>query len=253
MSGMPGMPPAQHHPAHRRRTCRPGRRRRPCETFFIMSAIWRCCFISLLISATSTPEPAAMRLRRLALSRSGLARSFLVIELMMAIWRSNTFSSTLAPAMAFFIWPMPGIMPISDAMPPIFFICWSWPRRSSRSNEPFLSFLAIFWASSAVTFCGGLFDQRDDVAHAQDAVGDARGMEILERIHLFADADQLDRLAGRGAHRERRAAAAIAIDAGEDDAGDIDAAIEGAREIDRVLAGQRIGDEQDFVRIGDAP
>ena len=30
----------------------------------------------------------------------------------------------------------------------------------------------------------------------------------------------------------------------------IDAGIEGAREIDRVLAGQRVGDEQDFVRIG---
>ena len=28
-----------------------------------------------------------------------------------------------------------------------------------------------------------LLDQRDDVAHAEDAVGDARGMEILERIH----------------------------------------------------------------------
>ena len=79
------------------------------------------------------------------------------------------------------------------------------------------------------------------------------GMEILERIHLFAGADQLDRLAGRGAHRERRAAAAIAVDAGQDDAGDVDALVERAREVDGVLAGQRIGDEQDFVRIGRPP
>ena len=59
----------------------------------------------------------------MALSRSGSARSFFVIELMTAIWRSNTFSSMLAPAIAFLIWPMPGIMFISEPMPPIFFIC----------------------------------------------------------------------------------------------------------------------------------
>ena len=37
---------------------------------------------------------------------------------------------------------MPGIMPISAPMPPIFFICSSWSRRSSRSKVPFLSFSA---------------------------------------------------------------------------------------------------------------
>ena len=99
---------------------------------------------------------------------------------------------------------------------------------------------------------GGLLDQRDDVAHAEDAVGDARGMEILQRVELFAGADQLDRLAGDGAHRQRGAAAAVAVDAGEHDAGQADALIERAREIDGVLAGQRIGDEQHFMRIGGA-
>src|SRR6185437_13554932 len=57
---------------------------------------------------------------------------------------------------------------------------------------------------------GRTLDQGDDVAHAENAVGDAGGMEILERIDLFAGADELDRLAGDGAHRERRAAAAVA-------------------------------------------
>ena len=37
---------------------------------------------------------------------------------------------------------------------------------------------------------GRLLDQRDDVAHAEDAVGDARGMEVLERVHLLAGADR---------------------------------------------------------------
>ena len=99
---------------------------------------------------------------------------------------------------------------------------------------------------------GGLLDQRDDVAHAEDAVGDARRIEILERVELFAGADQLDRLAGDRAHRQRGAAAAVAVDAGEHDAGEADALVEAAREIDRVLAGERVGDEQHFVRVGGA-
>ena len=52
------------------------------------------------------------------------------------------------------------------------------------------------------------------------------GVELLERVQLLADADEADRLAGDGAHRERGAAAAVAVHAGEDDAGDADAAVE---------------------------
>ena len=77
-------------------------------------------------------------------------------------------------------------------------------------------------------------------------------MEILQRVHFFAGADELDRLAGDGAHRQRRAAAAVAVDAGQHDAGEADALVERARQIDGVLAGQRIGDEQHFVRRGGA-
>ena len=74
-------------------------------------------------------------------------------------------------------------------------------------------------------------------------------MEILQRVHLLADADQLDRLAGDGAHRQRRAAAPVAVDAGQHDAGDADAFVEVLGEIDGVLAGQRVGDEQDLMRL----
>src|SRR6516165_7183969 len=41
---------------------------------FIRSAIWRCCFNSLLTSSTFMPEPAAMRFLREAFKRSGLRR-----------------------------------------------------------------------------------------------------------------------------------------------------------------------------------
>ncbi len=99
-------------------------------------------------------------------------------------------------------------------------------------------------------FCRA-FDERYDIAHAQNAVGDAVGMKILERVDLFAGAQKLDRLAGDGAHGKRRAAAAIAVDAGQHDAGNADAVVEVFRKIDRVLASEAIGDEQDFMRMGD--
>ena len=78
-------------------------------------------------------------------------------------------------------------------------------------------------------------------------------MEILQRVHLLAGADQLDRLAGDGAHGKRGAAAPVAVDAGQHDAGDADALVEGARDVDGVLAGQRVGDEQDLVRVASPP
>ena len=74
------------------------------------------------------------------------------------------------------------------------------------------------------------------------------GMEGLERVELLAGADQLDRLAGDRAHAERGAAAGVAVDPGQHDAGDADPLVEAAREVDRVLAGQRVGDQQRLVR-----
>ena len=193
-----------------------------------------------------------MRLLRLAFSRSGLRRSFGVIESMIAICRLSTRSSRPAFAIWFFILAMPGIMPIRPPMPPICCICASCSRRSPRSNAPLRIFSAARSGLLGIDVGGGLLDQRDDVAHAEDAAGNARGIEIFQRVELFAGADQFDRLAGDGAHRERGAAAAIAVDAREHDAGQADAFVERAREVDRVLAGQRIGDEQHFVRIGGA-
>ena len=76
----------------------------------------------------------------------------------------------------------------------------------------------------------------------------ARRIEILQRIEPLAGAHQLDRLAGDRAHRERGAAAPITVDAGEHDAGQPDPLVERAREVDGVLAGQRISDQQHLVR-----
>ena len=96
---------------------------------------------------------------------------------------------------------------------------------------------------------GRLFDEGHHVAHAENAAGDARGIKIFQRVGLFAGADQLDRLAGHGAHRQCGAAASIAIDARQHDAGQADALVECACKIDCVLTGQRVGDQQHFMRV----
>ena len=75
------------------------------------------------------------------------------------------------------------------------------------------------------------------------------GIELFQGVEFLAGADQLDWFAGDGAHGERGAAAAVAVDAGEHDAGQAHALVERAREIDRVLAGQRVGNEQHLVRL----
>ena len=51
------------------------------------------------------------------------------------------------------------------------------------------------------------------------------GVEVLQRVPLLADTEQLDRLAGDGAHRERSAAAAVAVGTRQHDAGDADAIV----------------------------
>jgi hypothetical protein len=51
-------------------------------------------------------------------------------------------------------------------------------------------------------------------------------VEVFQRVHLFAGAEQLDRLAGDGAHGQRGAAAAVAVHAGQHEAGDADALVE---------------------------
>ena len=115
---------------------------------------------------------------------------------------------------------------------------------------PFWSLAASFSASSSSIGLGGALDQADDVAHAEDAAGDALGVELLERVDLLAGADEDDRLAGDRAHRQGGAAARVAVDPGQDDAGDADALAERLGDIDRVLPGHRVGDEERLVRVG---
>ena len=94
-----------------------------------------------------------------------------------------------------------------------------------------------------------VLDQREHVAHAEDARGHAVGMERLEAGQLLADARELDRLARDVTHRQRRAAARIAVELGQHDAGERQRFGECARGVDRVLALHRVDDEQRLDRL----
>ena len=74
-------------------------------------------------------------------------------------------------------------------------------------------------------------------------------MEGFEAVGLLAHADELDRLAGDLAHRQGGAAARIAVQLGEDHAGQRQRIAECLGGIDRILPGHRIDHEQGFNRF----
>ena len=93
------------------------------------------------------------------------------------------------------------------------------------------------------------FDERDDVAHAEDAVGHTVGVEDVECIHFFAYADELDGFFDGIAYGEGGTATGIAIEFGEHDAVVVDAFVEGFGGVDGVLSGHGVNDEKGFLRI----
>ena len=225
--------------------------RLPEPMAFIMSAMFRCIFRSLLTSSTFWPAPAAMRFLRLALRMSGFLRSCarhridhrdLALE--------DPVVESRRPRSGSSSWRCRASCPSGRRCRPCSAICVSCSRMSSRSNWPLRIRSAVRAAFSASMFAAAFStsDTTSPMPRMRPAM--RLGMEIFQRVGLFAGADQLDRLAGDRAHRQRRAAAAVAVDAGQHDAGEADALVERAREIDRVLAGQRIGDQQHFMRIG---
>ena len=87
-------------------------------------------------------------------------------------------------------------MPIMLFIDPIFFTCRNWSRKSSSEKpSPVRALVAISCAFFLSICILGALDQRQNVAHAENARHDAVGMERLQRIVLFAHADELDGLA----------------------------------------------------------
>ena len=144
----------------------------PFFIFFIMRCMSSNCFRRRLTSCTCIPQPAAIRRLREPLMISGLARSFIVIELMMASIRTSTLSSICDLTLSG-ICPMPGSLPIKLAMPPIFFICRSCSRKSLRSKpSPFFSLLANFSACARSTLLSisSISDSTSPMPRIRDAM-----------------------------------------------------------------------------------
>src|SRR5208337_419974 len=89
-------------------------------------------------------------------------------------------------------------------------------------------------------------DQRENVAHAQNARHDAIGMERFQRIVFLTDANKLDGLSRNLANGKRRTASGIAGHLSEDYAGERKFLVELIGGAHRVLSGHGIGNEQNL-------
>ena len=101
----------------------------------------------------------------------------------------------------------------------------------------------------------GLLDEGEQVTHVQDARGHTVGVEALEVGQALTGGGEQNRGAGHAAHGQGRAAAGVAVELGEDHAGEADAVAEGDRGVDGVLTDHGVQDEEDLVggdRIADA-
>src|SRR5207249_3030367 len=87
-------------------------------------------------------------------------------------------------------------------------------------------------------------DQRQDVAHAEDARRHPVGMEVLELVELLADGDELDRATRDRLHGQRRAATRVAVQLGHQNSVEGDPLLERERDVHGFLTGHRVEHEQ---------
>ena len=117
-------------------------------------------------------------------------------------------------------------------------------------GELLLSDLALELLGLAlVELALGLLDERHHVAHAEDALGHAVGVEALERVELLAGGRVEDRLARDRFDRERGATPGVTVELREDDAVEVSRVRELLRHVHRVLSSHRVDHEQHVVRL----
>ena len=144
--------------------------------------------------------------------------------------------------------PMPGIRPITFCSGPSLPICESCLRKSSSVNSPFCEPLFLPPHFVLVEFLLRFFDEREQVALAEDAAGHAVGVEFFERVEVLARADELDRHAGDLLDGEGRAAAGVAVELRHDDAVELELLVEDLRAVDGVLARHAVDDQIHLLR-----
>ena len=144
--------------------------------------------------------------------------------------------------------PMPGMRPITFCSGPSLPICESCLRKSSSVNSPLREPLFLQPHFFLVEFLLGFFDEREQVALAEDAAGHAVGVELFERVEVLAGADELDRHAGDLLDGEGRAAAGVAVELRHDDAVELELLVEDLGAVDGVLAGHAVDDQVHLLR-----
>src|SRR5690606_1157113 len=80
-----------------------------------------------------------------------------------------------------------------------------------------------------------LFNQGDDIPHAQDATRHAIRVESVDGVHLLSGADKFYRFVNYATYRQRRTTARVAIQLGEHDAVKVEAFIKRLRRVDSIL------------------
>jgi hypothetical protein len=143
--------------------------------------------------------------------------------------------------------PAPGSMRTRFSSGPSFFIARICSSMSSSVNWPAPHLLLHARRLVHVHRLRRALHQADHVAHAQDARRHALRVKRLEIVELLADAHELDRLAGDRFEAQRRTAAGVAIELGQDRAGDVQRLVEVGGDADRLLAGGGVEHEQDFL------
>ncbi|MPN03201.1 hypothetical protein SDC9_150427 [bioreactor metagenome] len=93
------------------------------------------------------------------------------------------------------------------------------------------------------------FDQRHQIAHAQDSGRHAFRVERFKVFQFFALTRKFDRLSGYGTDRQRSPTASVPVQFGQDDTGYAELFIEGLRYVDGILTGHRVYRKQDLGRI----
>ena len=203
---------------------------------------------SELMSLTCMPEPRAMRVRREPLRSLWLSRSAGVIDWMIASVRTISRSSKLS------IWsricPMPGSMVSIFFMEPMFLSCCIWLRKSVRvKSSPAGDLRCHLVGDVLIERLLRLLDEREDVAHVEDAARHAIRVEDLELLELLTGGGEQDGPPGDLGDGQRGTAASVAVELGEHNAGDVDALLERLRGHHRVLADHRVDDEQHLVGV----
>ena len=190
-----------------------------------------------------------MRARREPLICLGWLRSNGVIDRTIASTRSNSRSSRESS------WSripcMPGIILSIDLSEPIFLmadICWRKSSKVKSSSARNLRAISSAWPRSNAFSACSMSVSTSPMSRMR--AGHPVGVEDLEVLHALADRRVHDRPAGHRGHRQRGATAGVAVELGQDDAGEVDALLERLRRLDRGLADHRVDDEQDLVRAG---